>query len=164
MMAILMGVTASGKTTIALELKKLTGWEYAEGDDYHSEANRAKMHAGIPLTDEDRAPWLASLHEVLAGWHEAGKSGILTCSALKQAYRDALVGGLPPDAWRFVLLQVPVEELKRRLEHRAGHYMNPNLLQSQIQTLEEPRDAIRVDAVGEPAEIAQRVLQQLQGV
>ncbi|MBB6143968.1 gluconokinase [Silvibacterium bohemicum] len=164
MIAILMGVTASGKTTIALELKKLTGWEYAEGDDYHSEANRAKMHAGIPLTDEDRAPWLASLHEVLEGWHKAGKSGVLTCSALKQAYRDALVGGLLPDVWRFVLLQVPVEELKRRLEHRAGHYMNPNLLQSQIQTLEEPRDAIRVDATGEPQEIAERVLQQLQGV
>src|ERR1700744_5685060 len=130
MILILMGVTGSGKTTIGRKLAAAEHWEYAEGDDFHSEANRAKMHAGIPLTDEDRAPWLASLHGVLAGWHGAGKSGILTCSALKQAYRDALVGGLSPEAWRFVLLQVPVAELKRRLEHRAGHYMNPNLLQS----------------------------------
>lgn len=162
MIAILMGVTGSGKTTIAQELQKLTGWEYAEGDDYHSEANRAKMHAGIPLTDEDRAPWLASLHQVLRGWYEKGQSGILTCSALKQSYRDALVNGLPAEDWRFVLLQVPKEELMRRLQHRAGHYMNPALLDSQLQTLEEPKDAIRVDATGAEQEIAQRVLQSLQ--
>ena len=162
MIAILMGVTASGKTTIAQALQKLTGWEYVEGDDYHSEANRAKMHAGIPLTDEDRAPWLASLHEVLRGWVEGGQSGILTCSALKQSYRDVLVADLPAEDWRFVLLQVPKDELVRRLQHRAGHYMNPALLDSQLQTLEEPKDAVRVDATGPENEIAQRVLQSLQ--
>jgi gluconokinase len=162
MIAILMGVTASGKTTVAQELQKLTGWVYAEGDDYHSEANRQKMHAGIPLTDEDRAPWLASLHKVLTGWYNSGQSGILTCSALKQSYRDALIAGLPHQAWRFILLQVPVEELKRRLAERTGHYMNPALLESQISTLEEPKDAIRVDATGAQQEIAKRVLNQLQ--
>jgi gluconokinase len=162
MIAILMGVTASGKTTIARELQRLTGWEYAEGDDYHSAANRAKMEAGIPLTDEDRAPWLASLHQVLRGWFEKRQSGILTCSALKQAYRDLLVGGLPADAWRFVQLQVPKEELARRLAHRQGHYMNPALLDSQLATLEKPRDAIRVDATGSEEEIARRVLAELQ--
>jgi gluconokinase len=162
MIAILMGVTGSGKTTIARELQKLTGWEYAEGDDYHSDANRKKMEAGIPLNDENRAPWLASLHEVLHAWFQRGQSGILTCSALKQAYRDVLVEGLPADACRFVLLQVPVEELKRRLAHRSGHYMNPALLESQLQTLEEPRDAIRVDATGPEEEIARRILSQLQ--
>jgi gluconokinase len=162
MIVILMGVTGSGKTTVAEELQKLTGWEYAEGDNYHSEANRAKMHAGIPLTDEDRAPWLASLHAVLRGWYERGLSGILTCSALKQAYRDVLAGSLPADAWRFVLLQVPVEELKRRLAQRTGHYMNPGLLESQIQTLEEPRDAVRVDATRPAEEIARRVLSQIE--
>jgi gluconokinase len=161
MIVILMGVTGSGKTTVAQQLQKLTGWEYAEGDDYHSEANRKKMAAGIPLTDEDRAPWLASLHQVLLGWFERGKSGILTCSALKQAYRDTLVGGLPAEAWRFVLLQVPKEELARRLAHRHGHYMNPGLLDSQLQTLEEPRDAIRVDGTGAADEIARRILGQL---
>lgn len=163
MIAILMGVTASGKTTIAEELQKLTGWEYAEGDDYHSAANREKMHNGIPLTDEDRAPWLASLHQVMRGWYEDRKSGILTCSALKQTYRDVLVGGLPAEAWRFVLLRVPKEELARRLANRQGHYMNPKLLDSQIAALEEPRDAVRVDATGQPQEIARRVLNQLQG-
>jgi gluconokinase len=163
MIAILMGVTGSGKTTVAEELQKLTGWEYAEGDDYHSAANREKMHNGIPLTDEDRAPWLASLHAVLRSWFEAGKSGILTCSALKQTYRDALVGDLPAEVWRFVLLVVPKEELERRLANRQGHYMNPKLLESQMATLEEPKDAIRVDATGQPQAIAQRTLSQLQG-
>jgi gluconokinase len=164
MIAILMGVTGSGKTTIAQELQKLTGWEYAEGDDYHSEANRKKMHSGIPLNDEDRGPWLASLHQVISGWYQKGQSGILTCSALKQAYRDILVGGLPAAAWSFVLLQVPPEELQRRLAHRSGHYMNPALLDSQLRTLEEPRDALRVDATGLPAEIAKRVLDQLERI
>jgi gluconokinase len=74
-----------------------------------------------------------------------------------------LVGGLPPEAWRFVLLQVPVEELKQRLAHRAGHYMNPSLLTSQLETLEEPKDAIRVDATGSSEEIARRVLSLLPG-
>jgi gluconokinase len=161
MIAILMGVTGAGKTTIAQELQKLTGWKYAEGDDYHSEANRRKMEAGIPLNDEDRAPWLSSLHQVLLGWLEKGQSGILTCSALKHAYRDVLVGELPADAWRFVLLQVPREELARRLAHRPGHFMNPALLDSQLATLEEPRDAIRVDATGPENEIARRILDQL---
>jgi gluconokinase len=162
MIAILMGVTGSGKTTVAQELKKLTGWEYAEGDEYHSEANRRKMHAGIPLNDEDRAPWLTSLHQVILGWYRSGKSGILTCSALKQAYRDILAGDLPSHACRFVLLQVPIEELQRRLAHRPGHFMNPALLESQLQTLEEPRDAIRVDATGPAEAVARKVLSQLQ--
>ena len=85
MIVVLMGVTASGKTTIGTKLAALEQWEYAEGDDYHSDANKAKMHAGIPLTDADRAPWLASLHEVLLGWHRSGTSGVLACSALRQA-------------------------------------------------------------------------------
>src|SRR5271170_6372884 len=96
MIVILMGVSGSGKSTIAEELVALTSWKYAEGDDYHSEANRRKMHAGIPLTDEDRIPWLASLHEVILGWLRTGDSGVLTCSALKQWYRDLLVKDLPP--------------------------------------------------------------------
>jgi gluconokinase len=120
MIAILMGVTSSGKSTIAHELVALTGWKFAEGDDYHSEANRQKMHAGIPLTDEDRIPWLASLHEVILGWFRNGDSGVLTCSALKQSYRDQLVKDLPHDACRFVLLDVPIEVLRERISHRPG--------------------------------------------
>ena len=93
MILIVMGVSGSGKTTLAKTLAKLTGWQFAEGDDYHSEANRQKMHSGIPLTDEDRAPWLATLHELILQWHQRGENGILTCSALKQAYRETLTDG-----------------------------------------------------------------------
>jgi gluconokinase len=162
MIAILMGVTSSGKSTIARELVALTGWKFAEGDDYHSEANRKKMHAGIPLTDEDRAPWLASLHEVLAGWFRNGDSGVLTCSALKQSYRDQLVKDLPQEAYRFVLLDVPIEVLRERISHRPGHFMNPALLDSQIQTLELPQDALRIDATADPSVVARNILNQLQ--
>ena len=162
MIAILMGVSSSGKTTIALELVRLTGWKYAEGDDFHSEANKQKMKSGIPLTDEDRAPWLASLHEVILGWIRNQESGVMTCSALKQSYRDTLTAGTPQGACRFVLLDVPVHELKRRIQSRVGHYMNPDLLQSQLDTLEVPHDALRVDATGTPAEVAIKILHQLE--
>jgi gluconokinase len=161
MIAILMGVTASGKSTIAAELVRLTGWQFAEGDDYHSAANKQKMHAGIPLTDEDRAPWLASLHAVIAGWAASGQSGVLTCSALKQSYRDILTKDIPPGAYRFVLLDVPIEILKERLKDRPGHFMNPGLLQSQLDTLEVPQDALRVEATGAPVGVAQKILSQL---
>jgi len=161
MIAILMGVTSSGKSTVAAELIKLTGWKFAEGDDFHSEANKQKMKSGIPLNDADRAPWLASLHNVIVDWIRNGEDGIVTCSALKQSYRDALTTGTPAGSCRFVFLDVPVKELERRLRSRTGHYMNPSLLQSQLDTLELPRDALRVDATGAPADVAKRILSQL---
>lgn len=161
MIVILMGVTASGKSTIAAELVRLTGWQFAEGDDFHSEANKRKMHAGQPLTDADRAPWLASLHTVIATWASNGQNGIMTCSALKQAYRDVLVKDIPPGICRFVLLEVPLAVLQERIRHRPGHFMNPDLLQSQLDSLEEPRDALRIDATGDPAAVAQQILSQL---
>jgi gluconokinase len=161
MIVILMGVTASGKTTTGLELTKLTGWQYAEGDDYHSEANRKKMESGTPLNDEDRAPWLASLHQVILGWYRKGESGVLTCSALKQSYRDILIESLPHEVYRFVLLNVPLEELRKRIAHRAGHFMPPSLLDSQLRTLEMPHDAICVEVTEPPAVVAQKILDQL---
>ncbi len=161
MIVILMGVTGSGKSTIAGEIVSLTGWKFAEGDDYHSEANRQKMHAGIPLTDEDRSPWLASLHQVLAGWWQSGESGVMTCSALKQAYRDALVKDLPAGACHFVLLEVAKNILQDRMAHRPGHFMNPALLESQLDTLELPADALHVDATKGPATVARNILSQL---
>src|SRR5579875_39498 len=148
MILIVMGVSGAGKSTVAQALVRATGWQFAEGDDYHSEANRRKMHSGIPLNDEDRAPWLAALHEVLLRWAERGEDGIMTCSALKQAYRDVLFKGLPKDSYRFVLLDVPRDELQKRLEHRAGHFMSPSLLDSQLATLETPQDALRIHAEG----------------
>lgn len=161
MILILMGVTASGKSTVAAELVRITGWKFAEADDYHSAANKAKMHAGVPLNDEDRAPWLESLHGVIAGWLRDGQSGIMTCSALKQAYRDVLTRGVPHGAVRFVLLEAPFAVLEERIQDRRGHFMNPDLLQSQIDTLEQPKDALRVETIGEPSTIAQNILSQL---
>ncbi|HTA85062.1 MAG TPA: gluconokinase [Silvibacterium sp.] len=161
MIVILMGVSGSGKSTIANALAELTGWKFAEGDDYHSEANRKKMHAGIPLTDEDRIPWLNSLHDVLLGWQRSGDNGVLTCSALKQSYRDVLIRDLPPGSLRFVLLDVPVETLEARMHQRPGHFMNPALLASQLQTLETPEDALRVDDTEPPAIVAGKILSQL---
>jgi gluconokinase len=161
MILILMGVTGSGKTTIGKLLAAETGWQFAEGDDFHSEANRQKMHQGIPLTDEDRAPWLASMHDLLLSWYQSGTSGILACSALKQKYRDALIDQIPPLSFRFVWLDVPREDLERRLHNRKGHYMNPNLLQSQLDTLEIPEDALRIAEEEDPRRVVQRILDQL---
>jgi gluconokinase len=155
---ILMGVTGSGKTTIGTRLAALEHWEYAEGDDYHSEANKAKMHAGIPLTDADRAPWLATLHEVLLDWYRSGTSGVLACSALRQAYRDELSAGIPSAELRFVLLEVPKDVLQERMAERRGHYMSPALLDSQIATLETPRDAIRVPGDLPPDEVVRKIM------
>ena len=163
MIVVLMGVTASGKTTIGTKLAALEQWEYAEGDDYHSDANKAKMHAGIPLTDADRAPWLASLHEVLLGWHRNGTSGVLACSALRQAYRDELSAGIPGAELRFVLLEVPRAVLEQRMAERKGHYMSPALLDSQIATLEMPRDAIRVAGDLPPDQVVQEIMTALRG-
>jgi gluconokinase len=158
---VIMGVTATGKTTIAKELVRRTGWEFAEGDEYHSEANRQKMHAGIPLTDEDRQPWLESLHTVLANWFHAGKSGAMTCSALKESYRSILRGELPDGAVQFVVLEAPKSVLVDRLAHRTNHFMNPALLDSQLATLEEPSDAIHLDVNRSPTESVQKLIKEL---
>jgi gluconokinase len=161
MIVIVMGVSGSGKSYLASHLAEVTGWPFAEGDDYHSDANKAKMAAGIPLTDADRAPWLESLHQVLLAWHTSGSPGILTCSALKESYRQQLAAGLPEA--RFVWLDPPRAVLMERLAHRPGHFMPPELLDSQLATLEPPAGVLRLDG-SEPigAEIA-RVLTFLTG-
>ena len=161
MILILMGVSGSGKSTVAPVLASLTGWQFAEGDAYHSGVNLSKLSAGIALNDEDRIPWLVRLHDVLRQWHERGQSGILTCSALKQCYRDALCEGLPAESYRFVLLEGTREVFEERLGKRTGHFMNPALLASQLATLEIPADAIRVSVQQSPNEIAQRILDGL---
>ena len=163
MILVLMGVTASGKTTIGRKLAAAEHWEYAEGDDYHSEANKAKMHAGIPLTDADRAPWLATLHEVLLGWYRSGTSGVLACSALRQTYRDELSEGIAGSELRFVLLEVPREVLEHRLADRKNHYMNPGLPDSQLATLEMPRDAIRVRGDLSPDQVVREIMRAMRG-
>jgi gluconokinase len=161
MILVLMGVMGSGKTSIGKLLAAETGWRFADADDYHSEANKAKMHAGIPLTDEDRGPWLETLHQMLLGWYEAGISGILGCSALKKVYRDTLTPQIPSVNLRFILLNVPRELLEERLRARKNHYMNPDLLQSQLDTLEVTPDLWQVPADGPPEKIVQEILDEL---
>ena len=162
MILIVMGVSGSGKTTLAQALAKLTGWQFAEGDDYHSEANRQKMHSGIPLTDEDRAPWLITLHELIFKWHQSGQNGILTCSALKQSYRETLTVGLPAEAYHFVLMEAPKEVISQRMQARH-HFMPSELLDSQIATLELPANALHVSAL-EPSEGAARTVLESLGI
>src|ERR1700678_3594124 len=118
MILVLMGVTGSGKTTIGKLLAAETGWRFADADDFHSEANRAKMHANIPLTDEDRKPWLVTPHQLLPGSYEGGTSGILGCSAWNQSYRDVLKAQIPPLNIRFILLDVSTKVLEERLRGR----------------------------------------------
>jgi gluconokinase len=161
MILVLMGVTGSGKTTIGKLLAGETGWRYADADDFHSEANKAKMHAGIPLTDEDRKPWLVSLHQLLLGWYESGISGILGCSALKQSYRDQLTPQIPQLNIRFILLDVSRKVLEERLRVRKNHYMNPDLLQSQLDSLEVTPDLMPVCAEGPPGKIVNEILEKL---
>lgn len=162
MILIVMGVSGSGKTTLAQTLARLTGWQFAEGDDYHSEANRRKMHSGIPLTDEDRAPWLATLHALILEWHQCRESGILTCSALKQTYRETLAGDLPSASCRFVLMEAPKEVISQRMKARS-HFMPAELLDSQIATLELPANALHVSAL-EPSEAAARKVLESLGI
>jgi gluconokinase len=149
MIAVVMGVSGSGKTTIGAAAAKELGWPFLDGDDYHPPENVAKMSAGTPLTDEDRWPWLDRLNSELRKRESRGESAMLACSALKQAYRDRLARGLAH--WRLVFLDGSFELLRRRMEERKHRYMPASLLESQFASLERPANAIHVD-VAEPFE------------
>ncbi len=161
MILIIMGVTGTGKTTVGHLLVAKTGWEFAEGDDFHSKSNVEKMQAGTPLTDADRAPWLASLHDLIMDWHNRGVNAVLTCSALKQQYRDTLSAGLSAAEIRFVVLEAPKEVLEERLSRRKGHFMNPKLLDSQLATLEDPKDALHISVDRSPEAAVGEILKDL---
>ncbi len=150
MLLVMMGVSGSGKTTLGKLLAERLGWTFVEGDDFHPPANTAKMQAGIPLTDEDRAPWLAALRERIDQARTRGESLVLTCSALKHAYQEYLRRDI--DMIEYVYLEGSEALFRDRLANRKGHFMNPNLLHSQFEALEPPEDAIRVD-VGPPPEV-----------
>jgi gluconokinase len=143
MVVLLMGVTGSGKTTVGEKLAAELGWTFSDADDFHPAANKAKMRAGIPLTDDDRWPWLLAVRQVIEQALRDNRGAIVACSALKAAYRDVLAGGLEPV--RFVLLDGDPAVLKARLAQRRHEFMNPALLESQIDTLERPPNAIVID-------------------
>jgi gluconokinase len=155
---LLMGVSGAGKTTVGKLLASELGWEFADGDDYHSAANVDKMRSGIPLTDADRAPWLETLQALISGWIGAGTNAVLACSALKRAYREILQIG--PDV-RLVYLKGTPELLRQRLHARTGHYMTEGMLQSQLAALEEPEDAVLVEVDQPLAEIAATIRTRL---
>ncbi|HET7400367.1 MAG TPA: gluconokinase [Usitatibacter sp.] len=133
---VVMGVSGSGKTTVAAELARRLHCDFAEGDDFHPEANVAKMRAGIPLDDHDRGPWLDAIAAWIAQARGSGRRCVVACSALKRAYRRRLAAGR--DDVRFVYLQGEYELIAGRLARRRGHYMPPALLRSQFDALEEP--------------------------
>ncbi len=134
MHVVIMGVAGSGKTTLALELTRRLGWPYAEADGFHSPANVAKMAAGVPLTDDDRRPWLQAIRDWLTAQARAGRSTVVTCSALRLAYRDVLRQA--EGRVRFVHLTADPALLRERLARRSGHFMPATLLPSQLATLE----------------------------
>ncbi len=147
---VVMGVSGAGKSTVARCLAEQLDWDFAEGDDLHPAANVAKMSAGLPLTDADREPWL----QQIAGWIDrevaAGRHGVITCSALKRAYRDVL---RRPQVL-FVYLSVPRAELQRRMANRHGHFMPASLLDSQLDALQAPGEdeaALTLAAGEDPA-------------
>jgi gluconokinase len=161
MILVLLGVSGAGKTTIGLLLSARLGWRFADGDDYHPLANRQKMESGTPLTDEDREPWLNALHARMLELINCNENAVLACSALKQKYRDLLVAGFEPGQVRFALLDATRDLLEERIQKRHHQYMHPNLLGSQLATLEVPADAWRISVRGTPEEAAQQLLGHL---
>ncbi|GAA4285747.1 gluconokinase [Georgenia daeguensis] len=159
---VVMGVSGGGKSTIAMMLAGKLGYVFAEGDEFHSEANREKMRSGNPLNDDDRAPWLQSIQEWMTAEARVGHSTVVTCSALRRKYRDVLRGA--EGSTIFVHMAPPVDLTLERMEARQGHYMPPSLLTSQIDTLEElepDEDGFKVFNVGTPTQVLGEVLEQL---
>jgi gluconokinase len=155
MIVIVMGVTGVGKTSVGQLVAQRAGWAFHDADDFHSAANVEKMRAGIPLTDDDRWPWLDRLNAVLRDAEAKGASAVLACSALKQRYRDRLEQGLHDVRW--VYLHGTADLIRSRLRARKGHYMNPALLQSQFDALEPPRESVSIEVDAEPEVLAERV-------
>ena len=161
MIVIIMGVAGSGKTTVGTLLAELMGYTFIDGDTLHPAANVGKMSAGIPLTDADRAPWLAAIRARIVDAASHDESVVIACSALKASYRALLAHGLPV-TW--VYLKGSPDLLQRRLQARTGHFMKADLLTSQFDALEEPPAAILVDASQPPGVIAASIADRLRAL
>ncbi len=155
---VVMGVSGAGKTTVGEALAERLGWTFQEGDDFHPPANVAKMKSGQPLDDADRAPWLARVEAWIATQLAAGRSGVITCSALKRAYRRAIVGGR--DDVILVYLEGKAQLIAKRLAGRRGHFMPPDLLASQFAALQPPDRSEKAIVVN----IARPIAAQVDGV
>lgn len=159
---VIMGVSGSGKTTIASALSQRLGWVYAEADEFHSRENISRMTQGIALTDEDRYPWLDAIAQWISDKSAKGESTIVTCSALKRSYRDVLATA--DGDVRFVHLLGDVELIRSRMKTRTGHFMPESLLPSQVSTLEvlQPNEhGLTIENVGTPAEVTERIMAEL---
>jgi gluconokinase len=161
MILIVMGVSGCGKTTIGELLAKRLGCDFADADSFHSQANKDKMHKGIALTDEDRWPWLKAIRASIVAKQADGTTHVYACSALKRVYRDILREG-DKDV-TFVYLKGSLELLKERIKTRTGHFFDPALLQSQLDTLEPPGpdEAIEADVALSPEQIVEKVLKDV---
>lgn len=151
MLILIMGVAGSGKTTVGTRLASALGWEFADADDFHSPENVAKMAAGIPLTDEDRGPWLHDLEALVRQFTLSGRNLVLACSALRASYRHLLCSASSQTA--IVYLKADRSLISERLAQRQGHYMPASLMESQFKGLEEPNDAIMIPADWRPDQI-----------
>ena len=160
MVLVLMGVSGSGKTTVGKALAADLGWAFVEADDFHPVANVEKMRGGVPLDDEDRWPWLQALRERVDQACGRGEDVVLACSALKHEYREYLERN-DPGCVRYVYLRGSEELIRRRLEEREGHFMDPALLRSQFEALEPPEGAIQVDITPAPEVIAAEIRRKL---
>jgi gluconokinase len=158
LVVIVMGVSGSGKTTAASQLARELGWVFLDADAFHSAANVAKMRAGTPLDEADRAPWLRALRGEVERFLSVSENMALACSALRQTYREQL---LVDSSVKLVYLRGTFEGLRERLEQRKGHFMTEKLLASQLQTLEEPADAVTVDIAHSVDEIVAEIRERL---
>ena len=158
---VITGVSGSGKSEVGRQIAKKLGVKFLDADDFHSAANKDKMHHGVALTDEDRRDWLISLHEALRQKLDSGSSCVMACSALKQVYREQLRSGL--EGVRFFYLKIDYEVVARRLELRTDHFFDKRLLDSQFAILEEPQpdEAFVIDQNRPLAEVVQEVLQHV---
>jgi gluconokinase len=161
--AVVMGVAGSGKTTVSALLAAALGCQFQEADDLHPAANVEKMRGGTPLTDADRLPWLRKIAEEIDSWCARGESGVLTCSALKRSYRDIIIGDRP--GVMLVYLKGSYDLIRRRMTARHEHFMPAALLDSQFAALQEPapdEHPVIVDAGGRPPEIVTEIVHQLE--
>lgn len=156
---LLTGVAGSGKSTVGRLLADALGWTYHEADDFHSPANKAKMAAGQPLNDDDRAPWLAAIRAAMDATSAAGQPAVFTCSALKESYRRVLLDGR--SGCQLVFLSGDRELLLTRLQGRSGHYMKPAMLDSQLAALEPPAGALTLDISQSPEALVAEIRRQL---